>query len=213
MTLTYRVIRDAACLVFKIIGRTRVIGHKNIPWDGPVVVACNHVSFADPPLVGSNIRRECAFMARHDLWKSRLLGGLISRLNAFPVHRDTPDRGALRAAVDVLKRGLVLILFPEGTRSMDGALQEASGGIALIVQRSGAPVVPCVVVGPETMWPPGSKRLRFTRLMVVFGRPIFFTPDSPRDEVVGAIMGAIATLLLQYRPHLPPGPVYPPRDV
>jgi len=98
MTLTYRVIRDAAWLVFKLIGRTRVIGHDNIPTDGPVVVACNHVSYADPPLVGSNIRRECAFMARHDLWKSRFLGGMISRLNAFPVHRDTADRAALRAA-------------------------------------------------------------------------------------------------------------------
>lgn len=210
MTILYRVARCAAWCAFKAVGRTRVIGAEHIPPDGGVIVACNHVSYLDPPLVGSSIRRECAFMARHDLWKNRGLGWLISRLNAFPVHRETADRKALRTAVAMLKSGKVLVLFPEGTRSEDARLQAAQPGLALIVQMSGAPVVPTVVVGPEVMWPPHARCIRPTRLTVVFGEPIFFTDDATRDEIVNAVMGSIVGLLLRYRPHLPPGDRYRP---
>jgi len=209
MTCLYRVARFAAWAGFKLLGRTRVIGQEHIPSEGGVIVACNHVSYLDPPLVGSNIRRECAFMARHDLWHSRFLGWLISRLNAFPVHRDAADRKALRAAMDVLRRGLVLVLFPEGTRSPDGQLHEAQPGVALIVQMSQAPVVPCAVIGPEVMLPLHSKLVRPAQLTVVFGNPVFFTPDEPREEILRVIMGSIAGLLNQYRPALPPGDLYP----
>ncbi|NLH98458.1 MAG: 1-acyl-sn-glycerol-3-phosphate acyltransferase [Chthonomonadales bacterium] len=204
MTLFYRVIRDAARLLFVAVGRTRVIGHENIPESGGVIVACNHVSYLDPPLVGSNIRRECAFMARHDLWRNRLFGAIISRLNAFPVHRDTADRAAIRAALEVLNKGLVLVLFPEGTRSSDGLLQHPEPGLALIVQRSSAPIVPTAVVGPEVMWPPGAKRLRRVPLSVVFGTPRRFEPGTPRDRILDCIMEDIAELLLQHRPGIPP---------
>ncbi len=210
MTLLYRVARSAAWMAFKALGRTRIIGHEHIPDDGGVIVACNHVSYLDPPLVGSSIHRECAFMARHDLWKSKLLGKLISRLNAFPVHRDTADRKALRTAVESLEKGLVLVLFPEGTRSKDGRLQEAQAGVALIIQLSQAPVVPCIVVGPEVMLPVHAKVPRPTQLTVVFGNPIFFTPDSSRDEVLRTVMGSIAGLLTRYRPNLPAGDLYQP---
>lgn len=208
MTLTYRFARSVAWLSFKALGRTRVIGHERIPTSGPVIVASNHVSYADPPLVGSSIRRECAFMARHDLFKAPLLGAMISRLNAFPVHRDTADRAALREAVNVLQRGMVLVLFPEGTRSPDGRLQPAQPGLALIVKRSKAPVVPCAVVGPELMWPVGARCARPARLTVIFGEPIEFSQSSTRDEILSGTMQAIANLLESYRPQLPPGTNY-----
>jgi 1-acyl-sn-glycerol-3-phosphate acyltransferase len=205
VTLLYRVARDAAWLLFKAIGRTEVVGYEHLPERGGVVVASNHVSYLDPPLVGSNIRRECAFMARHDLWDRRWLGGLISRLNAFPVHRDTADRAAIRQAIDLLNGGLVLVLFPEGTRSPDGLLQEPQPGVALIVQRAHVPVVPTAVVGPEVMLPVGARKLKRTRLRVVFGEPITFEPNTGREEILNTIMDRIADLLRRHRPGLPTG--------
>lgn len=212
MTLLYRLVRNSAWLGYKIVGRTRVIGHRNIPTTGPVILASNHVSFLDPPLVGANVWRECAFMARHDLWRNKLMGALITRLNAFPVHRDTADRAALKHAIHVLRRGLVLVLFPEGTRSTDGMLQAPQPGLALIVQRTGAPVVPTVVVGPEVMLPVGARRLKRCRLQLVFGEPLRFPPTTPREEVLATIMRAIADLLTVHRPELPPGPEHPRHD-
>lgn len=210
MTLLYRSVRFAAWAAFKMVGRTRVIGYENLPSEGGVIVACNHVSYLDPPLVGSTIRRECAFMARHDLWNCKPLGWLITRLNAFPVHRDTPDISALRRAADEVKSGKVLVLFPEGTRSPDARLQKAHPGLALIVRQARAPVMPCAVVGPEVMWPPGARFLRPAQLTVVFGSPIYFTDDASRDEVLDTTMGFIAGLLTVHRPHLPPGDAYRP---
>jgi len=204
MTATYRVVRSIAWTFFKIAGRSQVIGHENIPESGPAIVACNHVSLLDPPLVGANISRESAFMARHDLWRNRLFGSIISRLNAFPVHRDTADRAALKHAVELLRRGLVLVLFPEGTRSPDARLQVAQPGLALIVQRSGAPVVPTAVVGPELMLPVGTMLPRLTRLKVVFGEPLSFAPNSSREEILDGVMGAISALLQEHRPERSP---------
>lgn len=210
MTAFYRVVRDTARLMLRAVGRTRVINHDAIPRTGGVVVACNHVSYLDPPLVGANIDRECAFMARHDLWDKAWMGRLISRLNAFPVHRDTADRAAIREAIAILNRGLVLVLFPEGTRSPDGHLQEPQPGVAMVVQRSGAPVVPAAVIGPERMLPVGAKRPRCARLTIVFGPTMRFTPDSSREEVLQAIMEQIAALLREHRPDLPPKREGPP---
>jgi 1-acyl-sn-glycerol-3-phosphate acyltransferase len=210
MTLFYRGVRDAARLLFRLAGRTHVVGHASIPREGGVVVACNHVSYLDPPLVGSNIARECAFMARHDLWQPAWQGRLISALNAFPVKRDTADRGAIREALRILDRGLVLVLFPEGTRSPDGFLQDPQPGLALIVQRSGAPVVPAVVIGPETMLPPGASRPRRARLTVVFGPTMRFTPDASRDEILTGVMDQIAELLRRHRRGVPPRRDDPP---
>ncbi len=205
MTLLYRAARDIVRVAFKIVGRTTVVGYENIPPTGGVIVACNHVSYLDPPLVGSTILRECAFMARHDLWNRPMMGKLISRLNAFPVRRDTADRGAIKEAIGILERGLVLVLFPEGTRSPDGLLQQPQPGLALIVQKSGVPVIPAAVIGPERMLPAGSNRLRMTRLVVAFGPPATFGPGATRDEVLDTVMDRIADLLRVHRPHMGTG--------
>lgn len=198
MNLVYKLVHDGAKLFYSLYGRCKVIGHENIPVTGPVILAPNHVSYLDPPLVGSMMRRECAFMARHDLWNNRPIGWLITRLNAFPVNRDKPDRGTIRKALDMLAQGYPLVVFPEGTRSQDGTLQRGEPGIALLVQKSGAPVVPVALIGPEKMMPPGSSKPRRTALTVVYGNPLFFTPDSTREEIVTGIMRAIAALLTEH---------------
>jgi 1-acyl-sn-glycerol-3-phosphate acyltransferase len=195
VTFGYRMCWAASKVFYKVVGRTRIIGHSNIPTTGPFIVASNHVSYLDPPLVGSCIKRECAYMARHDLWKSPVLGWFMDRSHAFPVHRDSADRAAIRHALAVLKVPWGLVLFPEGTRSPDGNLQPAEGGLALIVQKSGAPVVPCALIGPEAMWPPGAKRLKPTQITVVFGEPLVFGPETSRETMMARVMQGIADLL------------------
>lgn len=195
MNLVYRTAHGLARAFYRLYGRWQIIGHEKIPRTGPVIVAPNHVSYLDPPLVGSAVRRECVFMARHDLWDNRFLAWLLPRLGAFPVHRGQPDRAAIRHALESLERGLVLVLFPEGGRSEDGRLQKAEPGVALIVQKSGAPVVPTALIGTDRMLPRGAKRPRRVPLKVVFGDPLYFTPDASREEVLRGIMRAIAALL------------------
>ena len=204
----YAFVHFLARTFYDLYGSWEIIGHHHIPPSGPVIVTPNHVSYLDPPLVGAAIRRECAFMARHDLWDNKVLNWLLPHLGAFPVRRGEPDRAAMRRALDELARGKVLIMFPEGTRSPDGALQQGEPGVALIVQRSGAPVVPCAVIGSEQMMSPGRSGIRRARLKVVFGHPIPFTRDHSREEIVTTIMRAIADLLAAHgreraaQPHL-----------
>ncbi|NUQ71718.1 MAG: 1-acyl-sn-glycerol-3-phosphate acyltransferase [Chthonomonadales bacterium] len=208
MSLFYRMSRGLVRCLLRLLGPTTVIGHDRIPESGGVIIACNHVSLLDPPLVGCSVRRECAFMARHDLWKFRPFGALISRLNAFPVRRNTADRGAIKEAIRRLDEGQVLVLFPEGTRSHDGRLQPAEPGLTMILQRSKAPVIPCALVGPEKMLPHGRRIPNPTRLKVVFGKPYYPSAQATREEVLFAVMDSIARLLIEHRPELPPGHGY-----
>ena len=193
----YAFVHFAARTFFDLYGSWEIVGHENIPTHGPVIVAPNHVSYLDPPLVGAAIKRPCAFMARHDLWHNRILNWLLPHLQAFPVHRGQPDRTAMRRALDELARGQVLIMFPEGTRSEDGRLQKGEAGVALIVQKSQAPVVPCAVIGSEKMMTPGRSGIRRAKLKVVFGQPMTFTESQTRDEIIGSIMRAIARMLAE----------------
>ncbi len=195
MTLFYRTIRGAFRVFFRVYGRCEVIGHDRIPKTGPVILVGNHSSFLDPPLLGGMVDRECVFLGRHDLWDRKWLGWIISGLNTRPVNRDNPGKAVFRYADDALGKGMVFGLFPEGGRSHDGKLMRGETGVAHIVKRSGAPVVPAGLVGPQIMLPVGAKGLTRTKIIVEYGDPIFFTPDTPREEIVLTIMRSIAELM------------------
>jgi len=160
-------------------------------------VACNHVSYLDPTIVGSAIKRECAFMARHDLWDKKFLAWILPRLGTFPVHRDHVDKQAIKNGLDALKRGLVFVIFPEGGRSDDQTLQRGELGVSLFVQKSGAPVVPCAILGAEKMLPVGASKLTRVPIICAFGDPIHFDPKTPREEVIRQVMRGIAKLLTE----------------
>lgn len=155
-------------LLQAVFGMT-VSGRRNVPRSGGVIIACNHISNLDPPVLGSAVPRRASFMAKAELFTSRAGEFFLPRLGAFPVNRDSVDTAALRTALAELERGRALIVFPEGTRSHDGRMLPLKAGVGLIAARSGAPVLPAFMWGTSR---PRRAILRRPGFSVRFGRVI-----------------------------------------
>jgi 1-acyl-sn-glycerol-3-phosphate acyltransferase len=144
----------------------RTEGHRRVPSGGGVILAANHQSFLDPPFVAACLPRETSFMARRSLFEIPLLGPIIVACNAFPIER--------------LRSGSALLLFPEGTRSRDGRIGPLKGGLRMIAERAGVPVVPVLVDGAFPIWPKGRALPRLHgHVWVRFGEPL---PTDGTDE-------------------------------
>ncbi|MDR1818604.1 MAG: 1-acyl-sn-glycerol-3-phosphate acyltransferase [Puniceicoccales bacterium] len=174
---TYIIVYQTARWFANLFGRLDVSGLANVP-PGASIIACNHQSFLDPPLVGSSLPRETFFFARKTLFRNPVLGWILRTCNTIPVDRDGgSDVAAFKRVFSILRGGRSLLMFPEGTRSRDGQLQEAQAGIGLIACKTRVPVVPVRVFGARDMLPRGSFFPRSgARLSVVFRPPI--QPDA-----------------------------------
>jgi 1-acyl-sn-glycerol-3-phosphate acyltransferase len=164
----YRFAWELVHTFFRVFFRLEVRGHANVPSEGGVILAANHVSVFDPPIVGVSTKRTLSFLAKRELFQSRLFGGLISRLNAIPVERGAGDRRALQRVLEALRQGEAVLVFPEGGRSRDGHLQRPKNGVGMIAVKTAKPIVPVYVSGT------GHARrtlLRQQKAGVVFGRP------------------------------------------
>jgi len=176
----YRLVWWICRLIFGVVFRRRVIGAENIPASGAIIVASNHISSFDPPVVGTGFWRPGVYMAKEELFRNPLIGRFIRSIRAFPVKRGTADRASLKYALDALERGEALVMFPEGTRSQDGELQPPEMGVGMIACRSGAPVIPAWVHGTAGALP-GRGRRGFSRFLVVYGEPLRFeAPEGTR---------------------------------
>lgn len=182
MTPIYRLGYALCNVVAKLGFRLRTYGRENLIEDGPAILASNHASYLDPPLVGVSCRKDVYFLARKSLFERPVIGPLLAQLNTVPVDRDRGDVGAIRAMVKLLKSGNRVLVFPEGTRSKDGNLQPARGGVGLLIAKSLAPVVPIRIFGSFAALP-RSGGIRFVPITVVIGKPLFFTKqDLGTDE-------------------------------
>lgn len=150
----------------------QIIGRQNIPPTGGVLVVSNHQSYLDPVLLAVQLRRPMSYMARATLFKNRFFSWLISNLNAFPVRRGEGDVGAVRETIRRLDDGHMLALFPEGTRSADGEVKALEPGVALIIRRTTAVIVPAVIDGSHEAWPKGKKLPRAHPIRVLYGPPL-----------------------------------------
>jgi 1-acyl-sn-glycerol-3-phosphate acyltransferase len=159
--------------------RPLVVGRENIPEVGPVLLAPVHRSFADFVFAAAVTDRKLFFMAKANLWRSRLLGRILVAVGAFPVHRGSADREALHRAQQVLDQGQVLVMFPEGTRQQGTEVQPLLDGVAFLAARTGAPMVPIGIGGSDISMPTGSRFPKPMRITVVVGEPI--TPPE-RNE-------------------------------
>ena len=191
--------------MFFLYGGLKSVNANNIPKTGGAILAPNHISYADPPAVGSAMSRQVHFMAKEELFKPAIMGKIITAVGSFPVRRGTADRKAIKQAIDLLKAGEVVCLFPEGTRSMNGKLQEPEMGIGLIALKSGAPIVPVAVIGTDWVLPSDGRRRRRRQVIIEYGEPLTFedlcqTGDSRQnmEEVGKRTMSAIGDLLAKY---------------
>lgn len=171
----YRRVHRITFFFFNTLGKLEAYGIENIPLQSGVLLVSNHVSLPDPVIIGSAVNRELHFMARHDAFRIPGLRWLITALNAYPVHRGEADRTALKHTLSLLKMGKAVLIFPEGTRSVDGVLGKPLGGASFIVYRANVPIIPVFLKGSEQMMPRNAKWLRPANLSVTFGPPIDFT--------------------------------------
>jgi len=201
----YYVGRLVMRILLYLLTRWQVRGRENIPSQGPLLVVANHLNLADPPLIGVSLGRKAIFIAKEELFRSRLSGYFVRNFGAFPIHRGQLDRKALRQAQGVLDQGMALIMFPEATRSNNAQLQLALPGSALIALRGGAPILPVGITGTERL-KGAAWLLRRPRIIVNIGSPFHLPPVSSKltkvelVELTNFIMGHIAELLpVEYR--------------
>jgi len=160
--------------IFAFYFRWRVFHPERVPLTGPVILAANHASYIDPPLVGAGLKREINYLARISLFRFPVVGAVLRAVNSVPVDRDGGGAAGLKAILDRLLAGGGIILFPEGTRTRDGKLQPARSGIGFTVIKSNAPVVPVRVFGTYEAY---GRHLIFPRprsVAVKYGQPLLF---------------------------------------
>jgi 1-acyl-sn-glycerol-3-phosphate acyltransferase len=174
MKFVYRLGWLSFRLIFATYFRGRVSGAENVPATGPVILASNHASYIDPPLIGAGLSRDIHYLARDSLFRQPFLGWALPRVNVVPVDRDGAGAKGLKQILDRLRGGAAIILFPEGTRSPDGKLQHARAGIGLTVIKSNAPVVPVRVLGTFEAYGRHQKFPQPRRVGVVYGQPMDF---------------------------------------
>jgi 1-acyl-sn-glycerol-3-phosphate acyltransferase len=184
----------------------KVTGRENLPKDQPVLIVCNHMHIADPPILAASLPLKCKFMAKEDLWQNKWSRFWVANFGAFPVKRGSLDTEAIRNAERALGEGFSVIMFPEGGRSPGGQMQQAMPGAAMIAARMKAPLLPVSIAGTEKLR--NFKWCLFHRptISVTIGQPFDLPPHNgktsreQRREMADFIMGKIAKILPpQYR--------------
>lgn len=197
--------------VARAMWRPHVEGLDHVPATGPVIVASNHLSFADSMVIPIVVPRKVVFLAKQDYFtgtgvKGALVRGWFEGIGMIPVDRDdtTSAVASLDVALEVLGRGEAFGIYPEGARSRDGRLYRGRTGVAHLALTSGAPVVPVGLIGTDRLQPVGARMPRLTRVTVRFGEPLDFRgrydgvpPGRARREVTDAVMDAIHGLCRQ----------------
>lgn len=179
----YPLIRLLLRLLFTLFGGYEVVGGDRIPLKGAVLLAPNHLSDIDHFALGLTTRRLLWFMGKSELFEIRWLKPVLVFLQAFPVHRDSPDRAALRHAEELLKGGKAVVIYAEGRDSLDGKLQPLNPGAAMLAIRTHTPIVPVGIIGTSSVMPVGKfvPRLFAAKTILRVGQPI--DPSHAPEEL------------------------------
>lgn len=172
----YRLARALVYALSRLLWRIRFVGVDRLPRRGPYVLAPSHRSNLDSFFAALVTTRRVRFMAKEEIWKSRLLGRAAEYLGAFPVDRGAADRAALRNAAACLEAGEPLVIFPEGTRRRGPTIENLYHGAAYLAARHGVPIVPVGIAGSEEILAKGRKLPRLDRVTLVIGE----TLEPPR---------------------------------
>lgn len=176
----------------------RVVGRENIPRQAHFLYASNHLSNLDPILLGLAVPFRISYMAKDSLFKNRILGWVLRNVsNAFPLKREKADIGALKEAIRRLKHNSPVVVFPQGTRTLDEKAQtpdNAQEGIGFLVAKSGVPVLPAKIIGSDKVMPPHSKFPKRHLITIIIGKPLYFTGKEPYDQIAREVMKSIFAL-------------------
>ena len=180
----YSVLHSILKIVAVFYIRLQTIGIENIPKQGGVILAPNHPSDLDSFILGIAIKRQLHTMGKEELFKRRFAEYVFKKLNAFPVNRNEIDRASIRAAVSVLKDGHVIDMYPEGTVSKQGLLQEPKFGTAFLALQAKVPVVPVAMIGTFNVMSKGQRFPRPHKVVIKFGKPLYFDEyyDKPYNK-------------------------------
>lgn len=188
-------------VILKLFFRLKVVGAENIPSQGAFIVASNHTSYLDAPILASgcfyyNKWRKLDLLSKSELFHNKFFGWYLKQIGAFPVKRSFGDIGAIRESIRRLREGRSLGVFPEGERSPDGSLQGAFPGIGLLVTKTNTPVIPAYIKGAEEVLSVKSKAFKPHKVAVKFGKPLFFYHKGPHAylQVTEKIMSAVKEL-------------------
>ncbi len=185
-------------LLFGMLGPITTRGAYRVPREGPVLILSNHIADVDPIVVQVACPRAVHFMAKSELFEMGMLGRMISWFQAFPVKRGEPDRAAMRHAIELLKMGEAVSVFPEGQLSETGELQELKAGVALIIRQAETPVICCGIRNSNKVMPYGRVLPRFSwrRVYVEWGEERKFTKESAPEEILAWVSGQLAELTM-----------------
>ncbi|MCE3201950.1 1-acyl-sn-glycerol-3-phosphate acyltransferase [Paenibacillus sonchi] len=192
--MIYVICRGLLRFIYAILFPLKIIGKENVPEEGGVLLCANHISLLDPMTIGIKLRRQVKYMAKAELFKVPVLGWLIDKLGAFPVKRGGVSKESIKTALNTLRSGHIMGIFPEGTRNADsGAAKKGAASFAL---RSGAAVVPAAIVGSYKP---------FRRMTVIYGAPIDLSSfagagSESLEEVTDVIMGRIREMAKTGKP-------------
>lgn len=183
MSLFYSISRQSLRLLFSILYQHKTYLPEGEIYSGGAIIAANHASFCDPPLIAVSWPEPIHFLARKSLFKPFLLRSIITGLNAHPLG-GTNDLSSLKLACKLLQEGKKVLVFPEGTRSANGELSPFRNGIGLLAKKSGCPVIPAYIAGSFEMWP---RTRSFPRLLrqktsCSFGTPIWLEADNKEEQ-------------------------------
>lgn len=205
-SIVYAVCSWICAVVFSVFFRLRTAGVSRIPRRGPALIIANHQSFIDPPAIGCGRARHWNYLARKTLFRNRYFGWFLRRINAVPIDQEGIGIDGIRSITERLMKGHVVLVFPEGERTWNGAMGDFKAGIALIFRKLDVPVVPAAIVGAYEAWPrwrkypiPSPAFLPANRrsLGVAFGQPRKSADlrAMPRDDMLKLLENDVRQLM------------------
>lgn len=190
--MIYRVSRFICLVILKALFRLEIIGRENIPEKGPFIFASNHVSYLDPVVVGVASFRKVVFLAKEELFKLPFFSALLHLLSCLPLKRSRFDISALKQSLAALKRGLPIVIFPQGTRSREESRVHA--GVGFLSLKSGAPVIPVKVCNTDKALPPGKIVPSFCKIRAIIGKPYFADNSMSYEEIAKEVFKLVSGL-------------------
>lgn len=182
--------------LFKTLLRIRATGTENIPKDGACIIAANHRSHLDPPVINIISPRPVLFMAKKELFDVPVLSWLIRKAGAIPVNRDGRDVSTLKKAVGMLKDGHCVGIFPEGSRARPGEFRKPQAGVGFLIEKAKVPVIPMLIEGTDKILPSKAKlpKLFLYNIEVKVGKPVNFHGISSYEHIAEKVMEEIKNL-------------------